>query len=125
MVGAQFNFAPDIDVNVNPNNPIIGNRSFGSSPKNVAEKGFYYMKGMQDQRILASAKHFPGHGDTDQDSHQTLPTIAHSKARLEAIELAPFKDLIQKGVTAIMVAHLNVPAFEQDPKKPASLSKIL
>lgn len=123
MVGAQFNFAPDIDVNVNPNNPIIGNRSFGSSPKNVAEKGFYYMKGMQDQRILASAKHFPGHGDTDQDSHQTLPTIAHSKARLEAIELAPFKDLIQKGVTAIMVAHLNVPAFEQDPKKPASLSK--
>ncbi|MGQ1944796.1 glycoside hydrolase family 3 N-terminal domain-containing protein [Ornithobacterium rhinotracheale] len=123
MVGAQFNFAPDIDVNVNPNNPIIGNRSFGSSPKNVAEKGFYYMKGMQDQRILASAKHFPGHGDTDQDSHQTLPTIAHSKTRLEAIELAPFKDLIQKGVTAIMVAHLNVPAFEQDPKKPASLSK--
>ncbi|MRJ08504.1 glycoside hydrolase family 3 protein [Ornithobacterium rhinotracheale] len=123
IVGAQFNFAPDIDVNVNPNNPIIGNRSFGSSPKNVAEKGFYYMKGMQDQRVLASAKHFPGHGDTDQDSHQTLPTIAHSKARLEAVELAPFKDLIQKGVTAIMVAHLNVPAFEKDPKKPASLSK--
>uniref|UniRef100_UPI0039A61BE5 glycoside hydrolase family 3 protein n=1 Tax=Ornithobacterium rhinotracheale TaxID=28251 RepID=UPI0039A61BE5 len=123
LVGAHFNFAPDIDVNVNPNNPIIGNRSFGSTPKNVAEKGFYYMKGMQDKRILASAKHFPGHGDTDQDSHHTLPSIAHSKARLQAVELAPFKDLIQKGVTAIMVAHLNVPAFEKDPKKPASLSK--
>lgn len=122
-VGAQFNFAPDIDVNVNSNNPIIGNRSFGSLPKNVAEKGLYYMKGMQDQRILASAKHFPGHGDTDQDSHHTLPTIPHNTARLDSVELAPFRDLIQKGVAAIMVAHLNVPAFEKDPKKPASLSK--
>ncbi|MGV4567387.1 glycoside hydrolase family 3 N-terminal domain-containing protein, partial [Ornithobacterium rhinotracheale] len=85
---------------------LIGNRSFVKSPKKVAEKGFYNMKGIHDQRSLAAAKHFPGHGATDQDSHQTLPTIAHSKARLEAIELAPFKDLIQMGVTAIRVAQL-------------------
>ena len=123
LVGAHFNFAPDIDVNVNPNNPIIGNRSFGSDAKKVAEKGLCYMQGMQDNRVLSSAKHFPGHGDTDQDSHKTLPTIAHSKERLNKVELAPFKTLIENGVTAIMVAHLNVPAYEKDPKKPASLSK--
>ncbi|MBV7441774.1 glycoside hydrolase family 3 protein [Weeksellaceae bacterium TAE3-ERU29] len=123
LVGAHFNFAPDIDVNVNPNNPIIGNRSFGSDAQKVAEKGLCYMQGMQDNQVLSSAKHFPGHGDTDQDSHKTLPTITHSKERLNKVELAPFKTLIDNGVTAIMVAHLNVPAYEKDPKKPASLSK--
>lgn len=122
-LGAHFNFAPDIDVNVNANNPVIGNRSFGSNPNNVAQKGYYMMKGMQDQSILASAKHFPGHGDTDKDSHKTLPSILHNKERLEKIELAPFQSLIDQGVTAIMVAHLSVPALEPNPKIPASLSK--
>lgn len=122
-VGAHFNFAPVVDVNVNPENPIIGNRSFGSDPVNVAEKGWAYAEGMQRNGILASAKHFPGHGDTDQDSHKTLPTIPHSIERLDSIELKPFRELIQHGITSIMVAHLAVPALEPDSRIPASLSK--
>lgn len=122
-LGAHFNFAPVVDVNVNPRNPIIGNRSFGSNPDNVAAKGTAYAQGMQKNRILASAKHFPGHGDTDKDSHKTLPTISHSRARLDSIELAPFQKLINNGVTSIMVAHLAVPALETDTRIPASLSK--
>lgn len=122
-MGVHFNFAPVVDVNVNPNNPIIGNRSFGSDPDNVADKAFYYMKGMQDRNVLASAKHFPGHGDTDKDSHKTLPTIPHSRERLEKVELKPFKRLVDDGVASIMVAHLNVPALEPNPNIPASLSK--
>lgn len=122
-VGAHFNFAPVVDVNVNPKNPIIGNRSLGSSPKNVGEKGWAYAHGMQKHNILASAKHFPGHGDTSSDSHKTLPTISHSRARLDSIELAPFRQLIKNGVTSIMVAHLAVPSLEPDTKIPASLSK--
>ena len=122
-VGAHFNFAPVLDVNVNPNNPIIGNRSFGSNPVNVAEKGWAYATGLQNNNLLASAKHFPGHGDTGQDSHHTTPVIPHSRERLDSIELAPFKSLIEKGITSIMVAHLSVPALEPDPKIPSSLSK--
>lgn len=122
-VGAHFNFAPDIDVNVNPLNPIIGNRSFGSNPENVAQQGWAYAFGMQKNQILASAKHFPGHGDTSSDSHKTLPVIPHDRARLDSIELKPFRILIDKGVSSIMIAHLSVPALEPDPKIPASLSK--
>lgn len=125
LVGAHFNFAPDIDVNTNPNNPIIGNRSFGSKPSRVADKGVAYMKGMQDNHILASAKHFPGHGDTSEDSHLTLPTIPYDRARLDSIELLPFRELINSGITAIMVSHINLPAFEKDKKTPATLSKNL
>lgn len=121
--GAHFNFAPVVDVNVNPLNPIIGNRSYGSNPDNVAKKGMAYARGMQQNGILASAKHFPGHGDTDKDSHKTLPTISHDRARLDSIELKPFRDLIEEGVTGIMVAHLNVPALEPNEGVPASLSK--
>lgn len=88
-LGAHFNFAPVVDVNVNPLNPIIGNRSFGSNPFRVGEKGYYYMKGMQDNFILSSAKHFPGHGDTSTDSHKTLPVINHGIERLNSVELAP------------------------------------
>ncbi|MGI9527709.1 MAG: glycoside hydrolase family 3 N-terminal domain-containing protein [Weeksellaceae bacterium] len=122
-VGAHFNFAPVVDVNVNPLNPIIGNRSYGSNPDNVAAKGLATALGMQNNSILASAKHFPGHGDTDKDSHKTLPTIMHDRARLDSIELKPFQKLIDGGVTSIMVAHLNVPALEPNSLLPASLSK--
>lgn len=122
-MGIHFNFAPSVDVNVNPNNPIIGNRSYGSDPANVARKGIAFMQGQQAQRVLASAKHFPGHGDTDQDSHKTLPTIAANKADLEKYHIAPFRELIQAGVQAVMIAHLNVPALEPDPKIPSTLSK--
>ncbi|WP_313385778.1 glycoside hydrolase family 3 protein [Chishuiella sp.] len=122
-VGVQFNFAPSIDVNVNPNNPIIGSRSFGSNPDRVAEKGIAYMEGMKAQNVLSSAKHFPGHGNTDKDSHKTLPLIPDNKEDLEKYHVAPFKKLIDAGVQSIMVAHLNVPALESDPKIPSTLSK--
>lgn len=122
-LGIHFNFAPSIDVNVNPNNPIIGNRSYGSDPANVAAKGAAFMKGQQSMKVLASAKHFPGHGDTDQDSHKTLPLISANKADLEKFHVAPFRELIRQGVQAVMVAHLNVPALEPDQNTPSTLSK--
>ncbi len=122
-VGIQFNFAPSVDVNVNPNNPIIGNRSFGSNSNRVAEKGIAYMNGMKEHRVLSSAKHFPGHGNTDQDSHKTLPLIPDNKTDLEKYHIAPFKKMIEAGVQSIMVAHLNVPALEPDSKIPSTLSK--
>lgn len=122
-VGVQFNFSPSVDVNVNPNNPIIGNRSFGSNPDRVAEKGIAYMNGMKEQHVLSSAKHFPGHGNTDQDSHKTLPLIPDNKADLEKYHVAPFRKMIEAGVQSIMVAHLNVPALEPDLKIPSTLSK--
>lgn len=122
-IGSHFNFAPVVDVNVNPLNPIIGNRSYGSNPDNVAHKAWALAIGMQDNGILATAKHFPGHGDTDKDSHKTLPTILHHRDRLDSIELKPFQQLIDNGITSIMVAHLNVPALEPNPLLPASLSQ--
>lgn len=125
-LGVNFNFAPVVDVNTNPQNPIIGNRSFGSDVQNVSQKGVEYMLGMKEKGILASAKHFPGHGDTSADSHKTTPVINHDLARLNSVELAPYKTMIDAGVPAIMVSHLSVPALEPDPKLPATLSyKIL
>src|SRR5690606_25356219 len=121
-LGVNFNFAPVVDVNTNPQNPIIGNRSFGSDVENVAQKGINYMMGMKEKGVLASAKHFPGHGDTSTDSHKTLPTVDHDLTRLKSVELAPFQKLIDAGVPAIMVAHLNVPALD-DSGIPSSLSK--
>lgn len=120
-MGVHFNFAPSIDVNVNPNNPIIGNRSFGSDPLRVGENGTAYMKGLQNNRVMASAKHFPGHGDTDKDSHKTLPTISANFNDLEKYHIAPFKKLIDEGVHSVMVAHLNVPAMD-DSGLPTTLS---
>jgi len=120
-MGVHFNFAPSIDVNVNPNNPIIGNRSFGSNPDRVAEKGIAYMNGLQKNRVISSAKHFPGHGDTDQDSHKTLPQISANLTDLEKYHIAPFKKLIENGVQSVMVAHLNVPALD-DSGTPSTLS---
>lgn len=124
-VGVHMNFAPDIDINTNPENPIIGNRSFGEDKVNVAEKGIAFFKGMESVGVLGSAKHFPGHGDTSTDSHKTLPTIDFSKERIENVELYPFRKLIDKGVASIMVAHLDIPSLGTKQGKPASLSPII
>ncbi len=122
-IGVHINFAPDIDVNINPQNPIIGNRSFGEDPENVARKGAAFMKGMQRAGLLATAKHFPGHGDTATDSHKALPVIDFDRKRLDSIELYPYKELILEGVNGVMVAHLSVPQLEPDPEIPSSLSR--
>ena len=122
-LGIHINFAPVVDINTNPNNPIIGNRSFGEDKINVTEKSLAYMIGLQNAGILASAKHFPGHGDTDKDSHKTLPTIKFDEQRLDDVEIFPYKNLISSGLSSVMVAHLNVPALESKQKYPSSLSK--
>lgn len=121
-IGVHINFAPVADINTNPENPIIGNRSFGESKEIVTSHAIAIMKGMHDAEILTSAKHFPGHGDTQQDSHKTLPTIRFSEKRIKNIELQPFKALISEGVSSVMVAHLNVPSLESKTNLPSSLS---
>ena len=122
-LGVHFNFAPVVDINTNPKNPIIGNRSFGEDRDNVTEKGLAFMKGMQSTGTLANAKHFPGHGDTSDDSHYKLPTINFTKKRIDSIELYPYKKLIKEGLSSVMVAHLNVPSLERKSGLPSSLSK--
>lgn len=124
-MGIHINFAPVVDVNNNPDNPVIGNRSFGEDRANVARKGILYMNGMQDQGILAVAKHFPGHGDTDIDSHYNLPVINHTRSRLDSMELFPFRELIRSGVGGIMTAHLHVPALDDNDKVPSTLSALV
>ncbi|MFZ0489884.1 MAG: glycoside hydrolase family 3 N-terminal domain-containing protein, partial [Salegentibacter sp.] len=121
-VGLNMNFAPVVDVNNNPNNPVINYRSFGENREKVAQKGIQYMKGMQDAKILTTAKHFPGHGDTDTDSHLALPQINHSFERLDSLEMYPFKQLINAGIGGVMVAHLNIPALDSTGV-PSTLSK--
>ena len=121
-VGIHINFAPVVDVNINPKNPIIGNRSFGESKENVAQKAIAFSNGMQSVGVLANAKHFPGHGDTAADSHHSLPFLDFTEARLDSIELYPFKKIFDAGVASVMTAHLNIPSLEQDPKLPTSLS---
>jgi beta-glucosidase-like glycosyl hydrolase/CubicO group peptidase (beta-lactamase class C family) len=122
-LGIHVNFAPVVDVNINPNNPIIGNRSFGESPQNVASKAIAFTKGIQNQYVLANAKHFPGHGDTDTDSHLALPTIPFSPQRLDSVELYPYKELFKTDLASVMVAHLSVPELESNTDLPSSLSK--
>ena len=122
LLGMHVNFAPVIDVNNNPNNPVISYRSFGEDKMDVTKKGLAYMQGMQDHGILATGKHFPGHGDTGTDSHVDLPVIAHSPQRLENLELYPFKQLIQRGLGSTMVAHLSIPAWDKTPHLPSTLS---
>jgi beta-glucosidase-like glycosyl hydrolase/CubicO group peptidase (beta-lactamase class C family) len=122
-LGVHINFAPCVDINTNPANPVIGNRSFGVDRTNVALKAESFLKGMQGEGILASAKHFPGHGDTAQDSHKTLPTVDFDIERLDSVELFPYKYLIDKGLTGVLVAHLNVPAIETTNGIPTSTSK--
>ncbi|MDR2802023.1 MAG: hypothetical protein LBB31_02260 [Prevotellaceae bacterium] len=120
-MGIHMNFAPVADVNNNPANPVINVRSFGEDIYNVAEKSTAYMRGMQNRGVLACAKHFPGHGDTNQDSHEALPTIAHALERLDSLELFPFRKLMENGVDAVMVAHLQIPAYDTLPR-PSTLS---
>lgn len=122
-LGVHINFAPVVDINTNPNNPIIGNRSFGENRKNVTQQANAFMQGMQSTGVLANAKHFPGHGDTDSDSHKTLPTINFSQQRIDSVELYPYKHLFSKGLSSVMVAHLNVPSLEPRQNFPSSLSK--
>lgn len=121
-MGFHVNFAPVVDVNSNPNNPVIGSRSFGSNVELVGQQGSAYARGMQTVGVLATAKHFPGHGDTDADSHYALPVIGHGKARLDSVELEPFKQLIHDGVGAVMAAHLYIPALDSTPNLPSTLS---
>ncbi len=122
-LGVHINFAPDVDVNSNPKNPVINERSFGEDKYNVATKGFMYMLGLQDNGVMACAKHFPGHGDTDVDSHYELPLISHSMTRLNALELMPFRVLAQYGIASFMVSHLQVPAIDNRVNMPATLSQ--
>lgn len=122
-VGVHVNFAPVADVNNNAANPVINTRSFGENRENVTQKCIAYMKGMQDEGILACAKHFPGHGDTNVDSHYDLPIIPHNKSRLDSIELYPFHALAKQGIASFMVGHLNVPALDDRPNRPSTLSK--
>ncbi|MEM9829362.1 MAG: glycoside hydrolase family 3 N-terminal domain-containing protein [Bacteroidota bacterium] len=121
--GMHMNFAPVVDVNNNPANPVINFRSFGEDKENVARKGIAYMRGMQDESILTTAKHFPGHGDTDTDSHYALPQINHPRTRLDSLEMYPFRKLIEAGVGGVMVAHLNIPALDPTEGLPSTLSK--
>lgn len=121
LLGIQWNFLPDADVNNNPDNPVINTRSFGEDPERVARLAGLYLSGLQVEGIMGSAKHFPGHGDTETDSHHALPLIAHSRQQMDSIHLWPFKELIKQGVESVMVAHLNLPAYDSNGL-PASLS---
>lgn len=123
QLGVHMVFAPVADVNNNPDNPVINDRSFGDCPELVAKHAIIFAQGLHDAGIFACAKHFPGHGDTSVDSHYDLPCIAHDKTRLHAVELIPFKKLIAENIPAIMIAHLAIPAFENNNDIPASLSK--
>lgn len=121
-LGVHFTFGPVVDINTNPKNPIIGNRSFGEDKFNVAEKAIAYTIGLQSGGVFATAKHFPGHGDTDKDSHHTLPTVNFTKDRLYETELFPYIKLIEKDLASVMVAHLNIPNLEKRSNYPSSIS---
>ncbi len=122
-LGMQMNFGPDMDVNNNPDNPVINYRSFGDNKYNVARKGIAYFKGMQDAGLLTTAKHFPGHGDTNVDSHFDLPLLPFSRKRLDSLEEYPFREAIQAGISGIMIAHMDIPALDSTKNLPSTLSK--
>ncbi len=122
-LGVHINFAPDVDLNTNAANPIIGNRSFGEDRANVTRNGIAFVKGLEAEGILSSGKHFPGHGDTSVDSHLELPLITFGRERLDSLEMYPFRELVREGVSSIMVAHLNVPELEPERNLPSSLSE--
>lgn len=121
-IGVHVNFAPVVDINSNPLNPVIGTRSFGEDKERVARKGIAYMRGMQHHGVMACAKHFPGHGDTSKDSHYDLPVITHSRARMHETELYPFRRLIADSLQSVMVAHLHIPSYDDTPNRPTTLS---
>src|SRR5215218_2438531 len=122
-MGVHVNYAPVLDINNNPANPVIGYRSFGEEREKVARLGVAYIRGMQEAGIMASAKHFPGHGDTDVDSHADLPVISKSLPQRESLELYPFKQAIKSGVGSVMIGHLSIPAIDSTANQPTSLSK--
>ena len=122
-VGINIDFAPVLDVNNNPANPVIGTRSFSSDPKTVAAFGVAFARGLQENGVLAFGKHFPGHGDTGTDSHIALPLVPHDRARLDQIELVPFKAAIAENFAGIMSAHVTFPAIDPNPGMPATLSR--
>ncbi len=124
-LGMQMNLAPVADININSQNPVINYRSFGEDRVKVAEKSSIYMRGMQDNGILATGKHFPGHGDTNVDSHLDLPVIPYARARFDSIELFPFRKLISDGAGSIMVAHLNLPSLDTITGLPSTLSSVI
>jgi len=121
-LGIHINFAPVVDINTNPDNPIIGNRSFGENKMNVTDKSIAFTKGMQSVGVLANAKHFPGHGDTATDSHHTLPVVNFDAQRLDTLELYPYKKMFEAGVASVMTAHLSIPKIEPNAALPSSLS---
>lgn len=122
-LGIHVNFAPVVDININPANPIIGNRSFGENKINVSEKAIAFTRGMQSQGVLANAKHFPGHGDTATDSHYALPVLNFDKSRLDSVELYPYPRVFDAGIASVMTAHLSIPTLEPNRNLPTSLSK--
>jgi beta-N-acetylhexosaminidase len=122
-LGMQMNFAPDMDVNNNPNNPVINYRSFGDDKYNVAAKGIAYIKGMQDAGLLTTAKHFPGHGDTNVDSHLDLPLLPFDRTRLDTLEEYPFRQAIKAGISGVMIAHMDIPALDSTKNLPSTLSR--
>lgn len=122
-IGIHMTYAPVVDVNINPDNPIINVRSFGEDPEQVGRLAGPFIKGCQENGLIATAKHFPGHGDTAEDSHTILPTIKGDRERLDKVEIHPFKIAVEAGVQAIMAAHLNLPALDPSPNVPSSLSK--
>jgi beta-N-acetylhexosaminidase len=121
-MGLHFNFAPVLDINTNPKNPIIGFRSFGESKENVTNSSLALMNGVQQTGVFSTGKHFPGHGDTEMDSHKTLPIVNFSKQRLDEVELYPYKKLFKSGLSSVMVAHLSVPSLENRAGFPTSIS---
>jgi beta-N-acetylhexosaminidase len=122
-IGMHISFSPVVDVNNNPNNPVINSRSFGENRENVVRKSAAYMRGLQHAKILANAKHFPGHGDTDTDSHYALPVVKHNRNRLDSLELYPFRELFDRGLASTMVAHMYVPALDSSSQQASTLSK--
>ena len=121
-MGIHFNFAPVLDINTNPKNPIIGNRSFGEDKTNVSDKAIAYMKGVQGQGVFSTGKHFPGHGDTASDSHHTLPLVDFSKERIDLVELYPYKRIFDEGLVSVMVGHLEIPSLDPRKNLPSSAS---
>jgi beta-N-acetylhexosaminidase len=121
-LGMQMNLGPDMDINNNPNNPVINYRSFGDNKYNVAQKGIAYFKGMQDGGLLTTAKHFPGHGDTNTDSHLDLPLLPFSRQRLDSLEEYPFREAINAGISGVMIAHMDIPALDNTKDLPSTLS---
>ena len=122
-LGIHINFAPDADINSNPKNPVINYRSFGESVSNVTQLSLAYARGMRKANVMGSAKHFPGHGDTGEDSHYALPVLNHTRKHIDEVETMPFKAMIEDSIASVMIGHLHVPQLDNSPNTPASVSE--